>query len=166
MKTRLVLSGFIISLFFLTQCSKEEEATGLDKQLFDEATATTGFTYYINTPGITPSSSQSAHNAYMRVKFNGVAQSALDSTGKLPVGSSFKNGSLIVKELYDSPSGSIALYAIMKKDSASASTGANWLWSEIRPDLNVAFSVSNKGSSCTGCHSMNSRDYSRIFDLF
>ncbi|HXH18206.1 MAG TPA: cytochrome P460 family protein [Chitinophagales bacterium] len=164
-KKFLVLSA-LAGFFFLSRCN-EEEATGIDKELFDEATASAGFSYYINTPAITPSSPQSAHNAYMRVRFNSVAQSALDNvTGELPAGASFPNGSMIVKELYDSPTEPVVLYAIMKKDSSNANAGANWLWAEIKPDRSVAFPATKKGSSCTGCHSMNSRDYTRIFDIF
>ncbi len=150
----------------LTQCSEDDPAaTGLDKELYDTAVATTGFTYFKNDPTIRPSSNPSAHNDYMRVRFNSIAQAALDSTGELPSGSSFPNGSLIVKELYDSPTGSIKLYAVMKKDSSNSQAGANWLWAEYNPDETVAFSVSKKGDGCTGCHGVG-RDYTRVFDEF
>jgi len=165
MKNTFFLFSTIAVLLCFTQCKKEEEATGPDKELYDEATASYGFSYYVNTPNITASSMSSAHTPFMRVRFNSIAQSALDSTGKLPHGSSFPNGSLIVKELYDTQTGPLALYAIMKKDSSDANARANWLWAEIEPDMTVLVSVSKKGSGCTGCHSAG-RDYTRIFDLF
>ena len=103
----------------------------------------------------------------MRVRFNQTAAAALGGDGRLPSGSSFPNGSLVVKELYDTQNGSIALYAIMMKDSTDGNAGANWLWAEIKPDSKVAVSVTDKGSGCTGCHgSTPNRDYLRIFDLF
>lgn len=159
-----VLSSFLL---LMTQCNKEEEATGTDKDLFDEATVTSGFTFYKNNPIVWLSSQQSGHKPYMRVKFNAVAQAALDSTGKLPVGGSFPDGSLIVKELYDSPNGAIRLLAIMKKSSTDPNAGQGWLWGEYGADGSVAFSVEKKGSGCISCHGQgDSRDYTRVFGLF
>lgn len=167
MQTKLTITAFAFTLTLFSMCkTEEEEATGIDKQLFDEATSSTGFTYYKNNPDILASSQPSAHNAFMRVRFNPIALSALDSTGRLPLGSSFPNGSLIVKELYNSQVGEPVLYAIMKKDSANENSGANWLWAEIKPDGLVVVSATRKGASCVNCHNMNSRDYTRIFDLF
>lgn len=137
-----------------------------DRHLYEEAAATTGFAYYKNNPVILPSSSVSPHSRFMRVRFNQTAQSSLDSTGKLPVGAAFRNGSMIVKELYDSPTGTLSLYAVMKKDSADSDAGANWLWAELGADRRVISSISGKGSACTGCHRASTRDYTRIFDLF
>jgi len=167
MKTKyLILTAFSFILF-LSQCKDEEEiAVGPDKELFDEATAATGFSFYKNDTLVVASSQATGHKPFMRVRFNAIAQAALDSTGKLPSGASFPNGSLIVKDLYDSQTGPIALYAIMKKDSTNANAGVNWLWAEIGPDEKVAISVTDKGAICIGCHSTSSRDYTRIFDLF
>ncbi len=167
MKNKITL--FLIlsfSALLFAQCNKEEEAMGADLELFNLATATTGFSWF-QTDSIRASSNPSAHNAYMRVRFNQTAAAILGSDGKLPVGASFPNGSLIVKELYDSPTGSLQLYAIMQKDSTDSNAGANWLWAEIKPDSKVVFSVSEKGDGCTGCHgSTPNREFSRVFDQF
>ena len=167
MKNKIVaIITLTIILLSFAQCNKNEKATGPDLELYNEATASTGFTFYQDNPAILTSSNPSAHNDFMRVKFNAIAKSALGLDGRLPVGASFPNGSLIVKELYDNQSGSIALYAVMKKDSTNPSAGVNWLWAEFNPDATVAFSVTENGSGCIGCHSTNSRDYSRVFNLF
>src|SRR5687768_7984622 len=126
MKTKFALIitlGFV--LFNFTHCSDDEQVAGPDLELYNEATATTGFTYYQDNPIIRASSGASGHLGYMRVRFNTIAQSVLGLDGRLPVGSSFPNGSLIVKELYDNASGSIQLYAVMKKDSLNEYAGAN-----------------------------------------
>jgi len=163
------LAVFIALTFILgsfVQCNEEEPATGPDLDLYNEATASSGFTFYQDNPAILTSSNPSAHNDFMRVKFNAIAQGALGLDGRLPVGASFPNGSLIVKELYDTQGGSISLYAVMKKDSMNSNAGANWLWAEYYPNASVLNSVTESGSGCIGCHSTNSRDYSRVFDLF
>ena len=97
---------------------------------------------------------------------NSIAQSALDSTGKLPAGNSFPSGSVIVKEVYSSASGSINLYAVMKKDPANAVSGSGFHWAEFKVDGSASFSTGKKGDGCIGCHSNSSnRDLIRIFDL-
>ena len=161
----LILTGAVI-IMLLAHCNKEEEAEGLDRELLMEATSGTGFMYYQSNSNLFASSLPSAHKPFMRVKFNSIAQSALDSTGKLPKGATFPNGSLIVKELYDDETAPVSLFAIMKKDSASNEAGDNWLWAEIKPDEKVVISVKKKGATCIVCHSKNSRDHVLIFDLF
>lgn len=167
MKTKFTLLAtlFILALQ-LNRCKDEEGAVGPDLQLFNEATATSGFAFYQDNPSILTSSNASGHRPYMRVKFNSIAQSVLGLDGRLPNGSSFPNGSLIVKELYDNPQGNIQLYAVLKKDSLDPSAGVNWLWGEYYADGSVAASVTEVGSQCISCHSTNSRDYVRVFDLF
>jgi hypothetical protein len=159
--TMFILVSLVISL---SQCKKLTEE---DRALFDKSKTTTGFTYYKGDDTILPSSPQSAHNAFFRVRFNATAQAALTDNGKLPAGGAFPDGSLIVKELYDSQTGGLALLAIMEKATGNSSAGANWLWAEYKPDGKLGYSVSKKGSGCTGCHSTTGhRDYMRLFELF
>lgn len=144
---------------------KKEKKTDKDIELFEESSATSGYTYYNQDATIRTSSNPSAHNPYFRVRFNSVANTALTDNGKLPQGGSFPDGSIVVKELYDSPTGGIKLYAIMKKED-HPDAGAGWLWAEYEDDGKVVYSVSNGGDGCTGCHSADDRDYVRIFELF
>ena len=167
MKTKTLLSTAIVIslLFFFSQCKKK--ATEEDKMLFDKAKVTTGFTYYKNNSTVLASSPQSAHNAFFRVRFNATARAALTDSGRLPAGGSFPDGSLIVKELYDSQSGSLQLLAVMEKATGNSLSGANWLWAEYKDDGALVYSISKKGEGCTGCHgSAGSRDYMRLFELF
>jgi Cytochrome P460 len=127
--------------------------------------STTGYTYYKNDDALRPSSSASPHSRYFAVKFDTIAYSVLTDDGKLPVDGTFPVGSLVVKELYDTEDGALVLYAVMKK-SASENAKNGWLWAEFKADGATFYSVSEKGASCVGCHSINHRDYMRLFDLF
>ncbi|MES2621312.1 MAG: hypothetical protein V4615_10715 [Bacteroidota bacterium] len=154
MKKKFLYSLFVLAgtSLFLSQCKK---ATEEDKALFNKSKDATGFTYYKNDITVLPSSSGSPHNSFFRVRFNAAAQAALTDNGKLPVGNSFPDGSLIVKELYDSQSGNLALLA------------AGWLWAEFKPDGKAAYSTSKKGEGCISCHNLSgNRDYARLFELF
>ena len=166
MKTYLTMFIILVAIIASVQsCKKDDEGTSTDTNLFNEISSTSGYTYYVGTPGITPGTGNSPHG-FERVRFNSTAQAALDSTGKLPVGASFPTGSIIVKEIYSSSTGSINLYAIMKKEPNNSSSGSGYLWAEIKPDASVTFSTSKKGDGCISCHSGSAnRDLVRTFDL-
>jgi len=159
-----IASVFRFSAFmvFVQSCNK---TTQEDKDLYNEIINTTGYTYYVGTPGIMSGAGNSPHG-YERVRFNAIAQAALDSTGKLPSGASFPDGSIIVKDVYSSASGNINLYAVMKKATNNSAAGSGYLWAEFETDGKVAFSTSKKGDGCISCHSnYPHRDLTRIFDL-
>ncbi|MBP6731198.1 MAG: cytochrome P460 family protein, partial [Chitinophagales bacterium] len=148
----------------LSQCKK---ATPEDEVQYNKAVNTTGFTYYQNSNSYLPSSSASGHGEpYFRVRFNQIAYTALTDSGRLPTGSVFPEGSIVVKELYDNSNGALKLIAIMEKTASNSLAANGWLWSEYKADGKLVVSVNDKGTACTGCHSTNSRDYARLFDLF
>jgi hypothetical protein len=153
---------FLCAAFFLSSC-KNEKSDSADKELYDE-TLNGSYTYYQNSNTILNAAGNSPHGTF-KLKFNGTAQAALDSTGKLPVGSEFPTGSLIVKEIYSGGT-SLTLYAIMKKAPGNVNAGSNWLWSEYKPGGETVVSVTDKGSGCISCHSGNvNRDLTNSFDL-
>jgi hypothetical protein len=165
MKNKTVLStAFLVVLAFgFSQCKKTTET---DKQLFNKANQT-GFTYYKGDSSFLASSSPSAHNAFFRVRFNPTAQAALTDTGKLPIGGAFPEGSVIVKELYNTANGSLQLLAVMEKAPGNSAAGNGWLWGEYETDGKAVFSTSKKGDGCTSCHNdAGNRDYVRLFELF
>lgn len=144
-------------------CQKTTEA---DKLLFEKATDT-GYTYYKADSTVKPSSSPSAHNAFFRVKFNQTALAALTDSGRLPAGAVFPDGSIVVKELYNSVNGELQLLAVMEKASGNSAAGNNWLWAEFEPGGKAVFSTSKKGNGCISCHNASgNRDYVRLFELF
>jgi hypothetical protein len=107
--------------------------------------------------------SDSPHGDF-KLKFNRVATASLDPAGVLPAGREFENGAVIVKEVYKN--GELDLYAVMKKDPDSKFAANKWVWAEIDADGSSIYSVSKRGSACTGCHlNAPNRDLTRSFDL-
>lgn len=105
----------------------------------------------------------SPHGSF-KLKFNPAAVASLGADGKLPVGGSFSEGSLIVKEVYSG--NELTLYAIMKKDSKSKYASNKWVWAEYKPNGRVAYNISSDGKGCVSCHlSGTTRDLTRSFDL-
>lgn len=92
-----------------------------------------------------------AHQPLVRVSMNDMAFNAL-SSGGLPPGSVFPDGSLIVKEIREG--GRTALFAVMYKDRHNPISGQSWLWAEYEPDETVLVSIRSRGSGCIGCHSL------------
>lgn len=166
MKTKIIYFATILISVFLIFQSCKKEATDLDIALYNESKSSSGFTYYQTDSTIKKSSNESAHSPYFRVRFNSIAQAKLTDNGKLPVGEEFPEGSLIVKELYDSQSGELKLLAIMKNETGNEYAVNGWLWLEIKADGDNFISAKEKGKACVSCHSINHRDYTRIFDLF
>jgi len=91
-----------------------------------------------------------AHQPLVRVSMNDGAFSALNS-GRLPQGSTFPDGSTIVKEIRQE--GRTTLFAVMYRDRQHPLSGQGWLWAEYAPDGSVAVSIQSRGSGCVSCHS-------------
>jgi hypothetical protein len=127
-----------------------------DKALFDSCRNEKAFSYYMNNPGAIYSGANGPHGAF-KLKFNKIALKALSDNGKLPVGSSFPNGSMIVKEVQQN-----GMYALMYKKTGS------WLWAEINADGSVAYSVNKEaGAGCISCHSQSGhRDLVVSFNFY
>ena len=154
LKTFTVMTFCLVSIWTINSCKKEKEATGTDKELYEMAKATSGFTWFKNSSSLLNKSSSSGHpQPFLRTRYNAVAATKLDSNGKIMTGSTFPEGSLIVKELNDN-STTLGRYAILYKKSGSADADAKgWVWGYINADGGVAETASKKGSSCTSCHS-------------
>ena len=168
------MKKFICTIMLLTiaaiifdSCKKkkdDEPVLSADEELFNESTAS-GYTYLYGNSAIIAGLGGSPHG-FEKIKFNATAQTALDGSGKLPVGSSFPTGSIIVKEVFTSASGTLKEYAVMKKDAANVNAASGWVWAEYNTDGSVKTSVADKGSQCVSCHSQtNNRDLTLAFDL-
>lgn len=149
----------IVSLAFSdVSCKKKKTNTSL----YDESKGAE-LSFYKGKDTIYSAAGGSPHGNF-KLKFNATAFSKLDASGKLPSGTSFDNGSLIVKEVYTG--NTLTLYAVMKKDSKSKFSSKDWVWAEFEPDGKVYYNVSKKGEGCVSCHSTSTnRDYTRSFDL-
>lgn len=121
-----------------------------------------GFVYYENGNLLTPDPA-SPHGLF-KLRFNSIAASSLNESGELPENGKFKDGSLLVKEVYQN--NSLAVYAVMKKAPSDKSAGNGWLWSEYALDGTPLFSIEREGNGCINCHSDTPhRDLVRTFDL-
>jgi hypothetical protein len=154
LKTIKILTFCFIGLSTIHSCKKENESPGTDKELYEMAKATSGFTWFKNSSSLLNKSSGSGHpQAFLRTRYNSVAAAKLNSNGKIMTSATFPEGSLIVKELYDN-STTLGRYAILYKKSVSADADAKgWVWGYINADGSVALAASKKGSSCINCHS-------------
>lgn len=155
----------LFSSFLFVSCKKEDEEQEktANKNLYCDINSGS-FTYYKGTQQIVEGLG-GAHG-FIKVRFNSIAASVLDSSGKIPVGSSFPTGSVIVKEIYGSLSGGLNLYAVVKKEPSNENSGSNWIWGEYKPGGEVVFSAAKKGNGCISCHSSpDNRDLMKVFDL-
>lgn len=160
-KTIIIITFILTSIIIIQSCKKDKTDTDQENSLYSEIT-TSGYTYY-KSGNLLSGVSPSPHGSF-KLRFNTTALAALDSTGELPIGSSFPTGSIIVKDIFNGSN--ISLYAVMKKDPSNKNAGSGWIWAEFNPDGSVFFNTNKKGSSCTGCHSGSpSRDLTRTFDL-
>ena len=141
----------------------DQPVPSADETLFNESSTTSGYSYY-QSGNILPADPNSPHGSFL-LRFNSIAAAALDSTGELPVGGTFPNGSILVKEVYVGTT--LSLYAVMKKDPGSSNSGQGWLWAEYEPDGAVNISVLDKGNDgCVSCHTaIPNRDLVRTFDF-
>ena len=141
-----------------------------DRALFTLVTDTQPFSAYPMFPNLNTGSdgiltASSAHQPLIRVRMNAVAAAALQN-GRLPSGTTFPDGSVIFKEVL-STSRLPDVFAVMYKDRSNANAGNGWLWAEYRPSGDVVFSMTNRGSACTSCHSLDrgpANDFVRIFE--
>jgi hypothetical protein len=143
----------ILFVLHFSSCKKDPVATGIDRQLFEMAGETQGFTWFKYSNAFLPKSSGSGHpQALLRTRFNAEAATMLDENGAVIPDASFPEGSLIVKELHDKEN-SLSRYAILYKDSGNGSAdNRGWVWGYINADGTVSISASKKGSSCINCH--------------
>lgn len=175
MKKRTLMIAFVLGAFVMNiqSCKKDEDdeptviddgglvgdttgasAKTTDEILLDMAKVTTGFKWFKNNDTLLGKSSGSGHvEPFLRTRYNSIAQSFLNSSGVVLDSAKFSEGSLIVKELINADK-SINRYAILYKQSNHADADANgWVWGYMDADGTIASPASNKGGSCTGCHS-------------
>lgn len=151
----LTLSVIYISILILNSCKKDDGLVkGTDKELFELAKETSGFTWFKNSASLLNKSSGTGHaQPFLRTRYNSEASSQLNADGEIKSGAVFPEGSLIVKELYEDAS-TLDQYAILYKNSNSSNADANgWVWGYVYSDGKVAIKASKKGASCVSCHS-------------
>jgi hypothetical protein len=141
-----------------------------NEALFAQVTVAEPFQQYVPFPNLVTDADRvlpasSAHRPNVRVSMNEKAFAALQN-GRLPSGGVFPEGSIIFKEVID-PGGNVSLFAVMYKERLNPFAREGWLWAELRPSGGAAYSVTNGGSGCIACHSLDDgpkNDHVRIFE--
>ena len=159
---KLTLTILLINTLLLFSCKHDPITTDIDWELYEMAQKTGGFVWYKNSDAAVNKSNESGHlSPKLRTRFNSVAASFLDVNGKVIPNTIFPNGSLIVKELLSNRE-TLQRYAILYKDDTHEyADSKGWVWGYIDANGSVAESATEKGKSCTGCHSQPGNiDYS------
>jgi hypothetical protein len=165
MRSRFFLgSSYFVVLAFLVSCGDGDPIAPTaptptlsdDASLWRSITQTEPFgsyTVFPNTEEFTTGTlnGSEAHRTIVRVTLNARTVGALQN-GRLPSGGRFPDGSVIFKELRPSTGAPASGYAVMYKDSSNVLAGNGWLWAQFSPSGDVGYSISNRGSMCTGCH--------------
>ena len=165
MKKYILIFSSLLTIGILTHsCTKDENET-IDEDLKAQATAG-NLTAYKNTPHDTITMSDSPHDRFT-IWFNEKAVTALDPTsGELPSGDAFPEGSLIVKTRFAIKGGPAIGYLVMKKDPGNTLSQSGYVWGEYLIDGTIVHSAREKGSTCIGCHAGGTnRDFIRVFDI-
>ncbi|MBK8847720.1 MAG: hypothetical protein IPO27_14720 [Bacteroidetes bacterium] len=148
------------SVVTIYSCRKSK-VEDTDQLLYDLAHQNTGFIWYKNFNSLLPKSSGSGHaQPFLKVRYNNIAATQLDSAGKVRINANFPQGSLIVKELHQD-GGTLARYAILYKQTGNGYADARgWVWGYVNIDGSVVEPSVNRGAACVGCHSQTgSIDY-------
>ena len=168
-----LLLAFLLSTIIFSGCKKEgtptsvAQSTVTDADLLTLVQSTTTTTYYRHSLKILPHSSGSGHSdfPFLRTRYNTIAATQLDINGQVKKDAIFPDSSLIIKELFNADT-TIGRFALLFKSTRALNADANgWVWAEIATSGTVAYSVSNKGAGCIGCHSAGI-NFTRMNDSF
>lgn len=127
-----------------------------DASLFRLITQTEPLTAYVPFPNAEEFTAgrlngSEAHRPIVRTSLNARAMSALQM-GRLPAGSRFPDGSVVLKEIKPSAVGPATTYAVMYRDASNRFASNGWVWAEFSPSGSVQYASSNRGAACTSCH--------------
>jgi hypothetical protein len=161
MKPHVKMLAIVPFIIFSSCVKKDKTPNETDAKLFNMAEKTSGFTWFKNSSDYLDKSSGSGHSyPFLKTRYNAIAAAMLDSNGRIMEGVNFPEGSLIVKELYNSDK-KLERYALLYKDGSSPDADDNaWVWGYINADKTVAVPASKQGTSCISCHAQeNNIDY-------
>jgi hypothetical protein len=155
-----IISCFIIVTVILISCTKKvgkDPLLGFSDFAMLDSINTAGLYYYKNSSALLSPAGNSPHGS-SKLRFNKIGINALTDGGKLPVGGTMPDGSLVIKDMFEG--NTISIHAFMYKRAGS------WIWGEIKPNKQVIFSVNRNSSVCTSCHSQGgNRDLVTSFNL-
>ncbi len=141
-------------------CRKDQgkqPETFTDAYLYGLAKDTTGKFTYKDAATASEFISDAAHGTKSYTLYmNKKANDACTASGKLPVGGSFPDSSLLVKYLKVAPGGALESYAVLYKLKGS------WNWAKYDALGNATHSLKASSATCTGCHT-STRDLTWTF---
>lgn len=148
---RITIGFWMMAFLVFASCKKNLK--GIDGELFTLSKDDVGHEWYKKSAVFLDKSNGSGHNfPFLRTRFNAIAATQLDASGKILDNALFPEGSVVVKELYNS-SHDLERYATLYKKSDSEFADANgWVWGYIEKKGKVVESAELKGASCIGCH--------------
>ena len=154
-------SPFLVltSILIATLCfSCKYNKFGEDTDIYSLAKATDNYIWYKGSSNQLAKSPGSGHaQPFFKTRFNNLAAQNLDSLFKVKANGKFKEGAVIVKELYED--GKLDLYAVLYKNSSHKNADSKgWVWGYINSDGSVRISSSKKGKDCANCHSQNGNE--------
>ncbi|MFN0200216.1 MAG: cytochrome P460 family protein [Bacteroidia bacterium] len=142
--------------------SVDDDPTSADGALY-AALKNQTFTYYKGEDKILQPKGSSPHGPF-KLLFNAKAASVLDSLGKLPVGATFPDSSIVLKEVFDGNDKKQLVPMMRMRNDANSAEG--WLWGQYTPEGKLVYSVSKKGAKCVSCHqATGNRDLTLSFGL-
>ena len=168
MKKIILAAATMALLVGFSSCNKAKNLHEDDKEMKDAAISTDGFSWYKNSDDILAKSEGSGHSyPYLRTRYNSTASSVLTADGKVEDGATFPEGSVIVKEFYLDDMSTLDRYAVMyKKASSENADDAGWLWAYVEADESIAYSSTEKGGSCMGCHNQTGAVDGTLMNLY
>jgi hypothetical protein len=147
----------LLPLLALTSiaCKDKDGDTGGDgaaqaEALWDEMNGYSGWPQVAPWEGV--QASGAAHGAFVQIWVNDVAQA-----GAAAGGTDFAEGSVLVKESYDSADGGATGVTAMKKTGGAGDGG--WIFAKFGVDGTVELAGDEASGGCAGCHSAGP-DYS------
>ena len=80
-------------MWTINSCKRDGQANGTDKELYEMAQSTSGFTWFKNSSSLLDKSSGSGHSfPFLRTRYNSIAASKLDSDGNIMADAIFPEG--------------------------------------------------------------------------
>jgi len=163
MKTNAIwLVMIILATVFIASCKDKEDEKAITDQVLIEKISESEYSYY-STDTI---QARGPHVPFIMVRFNPTAKAVLNEDNKIELGQTFPEGSIIVKEIYNTKGGDLVRQYVMMKKPNDPNAATNWIWSAYSASNAVEQSVTLKGVGCFECHSIAPhRDGVKMFDI-
>lgn len=159
MKNTVFISVISSLIILVTACKYDNVEGRFETEIFNKAKSTNGYVWFKYSNISLQKSSGSGHvQPLLKTRYNAVAAGQLDSLGRIKIGATFPEESMVVKELLDN-SGNIEVYAVLYKKSKHPSADSKgWVWGYYNKDGTVVISSALKGKDCIGCHSQSGNE--------